>query len=194
MKKILLAVAVTMLVFGVAKTQSWKIDGAHSRVEFSVTHLLISEVTGRFKDFDVRFTQGEDDFSGSKIEATIKTASINTENEFRDKDLRSDNFFNAEKYPEIKFVSTAFEKTGENIYKIAGDLTIRDVTKSVTLDAKLLGTVTDPRGNQRAGFRATLTINRFDYGVKWNAKLDQGDLVVSKDVAITISTEFIRQK
>ena len=194
MKKILLTAALTMLAFGAAEAQIWKIDGAHSRVEFSVTHLLISEVNGRFNDFAVQFTQGEEDFSGSQIEATIKTASVNTENENRDKHLRSDAFFNADTFPEIKFKSNAFEKTGENTYTITGDLTIRDVTKSVKLDAKLLGTVTDTRGNMRAGFRASATVNRFDYGVSWDAKLDTGGLVVSKDVTITIFAEFVKQK
>jgi polyisoprenoid-binding protein YceI len=195
MKQIaLVALTATMLVAGVSSAQTWKIDRAHSRVEFSVTHLLISEVTGRFTDYDISFTQGKDDFSGSTIVATIKAASVNTDNEMRDKDLLSDNFFNAATYPVITFKSTSFEKTGDNTYDITGDLTIRDVTKPVTLSTKLLGTITDNRGNVRVGFRAACVINRFDYGVRWSAKLDKGGYVVSEDAHILISTEFVRQK
>lgn len=195
MKQIrILLLAATMLLAGIATAQTWKIDRAHSRVEFSVTHLMISEVTGRFADYEISFTQGKEDFSGSTIVATIKTASVNTENQMRDKDLLSDNFFNTATYPEMTFKSTSFVKTGDNTYDINGDLTIRDVTKPVTLSAKLLGTITDNRGGFRVGFRATATINRFDYGVRWSAKLDQGSFVVSENVNILISTEFVREK
>jgi polyisoprenoid-binding protein YceI len=137
--------------------------------------------------------QGKEDFSGSTVEATIKSASVSTDNDTRDKHLRSDDFFNAEKYPSVTFRSTSFEKTGTDTYTIKGDLTIRDVTKPVTLEAKLLGTVTDPRGT-RVGFRATTTINRFDFGVKWDRTLDSGGFVVSKDVEIKITSEMMKQK
>jgi polyisoprenoid-binding protein YceI len=172
----------------------WKADKSHSSVTFSVTHLVISEVTGRFNDFDVTLTQGKDDFSASAVEATIKTASVNTDNEFRDKDLRSGNFFTADSFPTISFKSSTFEKTGDGTFKITGMLTIRDVTKEVILDAKLIGTMTDPRGNAKMGFKATTTIDRFDYGVKWDRKLDSGGLVVSKNVDITLLMEFAKQK
>jgi polyisoprenoid-binding protein YceI len=177
-----------------AVAQDWKADPPHSRVMFTVTHMLVSEVNGRFTDFDLVLKQGKDDFSGSSVEATIKTASVSTDNEMRDKHLRSDDFFNAEKYPVITFKSTSFDKTGDNTYRIKGNLTIRDVTKEVTLEAKLLGTVVDQRGSTRVGFKVTTTINRFDYGVRWDRTLDQGGLVVSNDVAITITTELIKQK
>lgn len=179
---------------GSAQTAIWKQDNAHSRVNFSVVHMVISEVTGGFKEFDVTLTQGKDDFTGSTLEATIKTASINTENEMRDKHLRSDDFLNAEKYPVISFKSTAFEKTGENAYKITGNLTLRDVTKPVVLDAKLLGQVVDGRGNQRAGFKATTSINRFDYGVKWNKTIEAGGLIASDKVDLTFLMELQKQK
>ena len=179
---------------GSAQTAIWKQDNAHSRVNFSVVHMVISEVTGGFKEFDVTLTQGKDDFSGSTLEATLKTASINTDNEMRDKHLRSDDFLNAEKYPVISFKSTAFEKTGENAYKITGNLTLRDVTKPVVLDAKLLGQVVDGRGNQRAGFKATTSINRFDYGVKWNKTIEAGGLIASDKVDLTFLMELQKQK
>jgi polyisoprenoid-binding protein YceI len=191
MKKALLFV----LLFGltVASAQTWKSDLSHSRVEFTVTHLMISEVTGRFTQFDVTLQQGKEDFTDSKIETTIKTASVSTDNEGRDKHLRSDEFFNAEKFPELKFTSTSFEKTGKDSYRITGQLTMRDVTKEVVLEAKLLGSLSDPRGT-RAGFKATGTINRQDWGVKWNRTLDSGGVVVSDNVTITLLMEFIQQK
>jgi polyisoprenoid-binding protein YceI len=177
-----------------APSATWKQDRAHSQVQFSVTHLVVSEVTGAFKDFDVTLTQGKDDFSGSSLEATIKTASISTDNDARDKHLRSEDFFNAEKYPAISFKSTSFEKTGDNSYKISGNLTIRDVTKPIVLDAKYQGQITDPWGNQKAGFKATGSINRLDFGVKWNKALEAGGLVVSDKVDLTFLMELQKQK
>lgn len=194
MKTLVFVLSALVLSLGVAEAQTWKADLAHSRVGFSVTHMLIAEVDGRFTQFDVTLNQGKEDFSGSTIEAKIKTASVTTENETRDKHLRSDDFFNVEKYPEIQFKSTSFEKTGDRAYKITGDLTIRDVTKNVTLEAKYLGGVTDARGNTRIAFRATTTINRFDFGVKWDRKLDAGGLIVSENVDITLNLELTKQQ
>ncbi len=190
---------VTMLVFaGVitihAQGTKWKADRAHSQVKFSVSHMVVAEVTGRFKDFDVTLVQGADDFSGSTLEAVIKTGSVDTDNEMRDKHLRSDDFFNADKYPEITFKSTSFEKTGKDTYKVTGNLTIRDVTRQVVLDTKYNGSVTDPMGNTKAGFRATTTIDRFDYGVKWNRTIETGGLVAGKDIEITLLMELGKQK
>lgn len=172
----------------------WKVDPVHSQVKFSVTHMLISEVPGNFKDFDVTLTQpGKDDFSGSAVEATIKTASINTDNDKRDTHLRSNDFFNAEKFPLITFKSTSFEATGKNTYKITGLLTIRDSTKQVVLDAKLNGIV-DAWGGTHAGFKATTTIDRFDYGVRWDKTLDAGGLIVGRSVDITLLLELVKQQ
>ncbi len=179
---------------GVAPATTWKQDAAHSQVKFSVSHLVVGEVEGGFKDFDVTLKQGKDDFSGSALEATIKTSSINTENDMRDKHLRSDDFLNAEKYPLITFKSTSFEKIGENTYKITGDLTIRDVTKPVVLDAKYAGQITDPRGNRKAGLRATGSFNRFDFGVKWNKTIEAGGLVAGDTINITLLMELQEQK
>lgn len=194
MKTLVFVLSALVLSLGAAEAQTWKADLAHSRVGFSVTHMLIAEVDGRFTQFDVTLNQGKEDFSGSTIEAKIKTASVTTENETRDKHLRSDDFFNAEKYPEIQFKSTSFEKTGDKSYKITGDMTIRDVTKNITLEAKYLGGVTDARGNTRVGFRAATTINRFDFGVKWGKKLDTGGLIVSENVDITLNLELMKQQ
>jgi polyisoprenoid-binding protein YceI len=179
---------------GFAQTTTWTADKVHSRVMFTVTHMVVSEVTGRFTDFDATLEQAKDDFSDAKVSASIKTASINTDNQTRDNHLRSDDFFNAEKYPEIKFVSTAWEKAGPDTYRIKGDLTMRDVTKPVVLDAKFNGTITDGRGNTKAGFKASTVVNRMDYGVKWSRAIEAGGLIVSENVEILLLLELQKQK
>jgi polyisoprenoid-binding protein YceI len=195
MRTILALAAAAALGFTSTTPQTvWKVDQAHSRVDFSVAHLVIAEVTGRFTDFTVTLNQGKDDFTGSELSAVIKTASINTDNEGRDKHIRSDDFLNAEKYPEITFKSTSFEKTGDNTYRINGNLTIRDVTKPVVLEAIYKGTVTDPWGNVKSAFKATTTVDRFEYGVKWNKAIDTGGLVAGKDISITLNIELAKQK
>ncbi len=196
MQRTILAVLTLVLAISGAVAQTtWKLDNAHSAVKFSVTHMLIAEVPGNFREFDVTFTQkGAADFAGSSLSATIKTASINTDNEGRDKHLRSDDFFNADKFPAITFTSTSFEKTGTDTYVIKGDLTIRDVTKPVVLNARYTGTVKDPRGNTKIGFKATTAINRFDFGVKWNKAVEAGGLVVGETVDITLLMEFAQAK
>jgi polyisoprenoid-binding protein YceI len=138
--------------------------------------------------------QGKEDFTGSSVTAIIKTASVNTDNDKRDAHLRSDDFFNAAKFPEIRFVSTSFEKAGKDTYKITGDLTIRDVTKTVQLDTKYNGSIKDPWGNTRAGFKATTTINRTEYGAKWNKVLEAGGYLVGENVDITLLVELQEQK
>jgi polyisoprenoid-binding protein YceI len=192
------AVMFLILTFGLvavdAQATVWKQDPVHSQVKFGVTHLVISEVDGNFKDFDVTLSQLNPDFSGSTLEANIKTASISTDNDMRDKHLRSDDFLNAEKFPSITFKSTSFEKTGDNEFKISGNLTIRDVTKPVVLTAKFMGELTDARGVTKAGFKATGSISRFDYGVKWNKAVEAGGLVVSDKVDITLLMEMQKQK
>jgi len=187
------AVAVFVSV-GSAQTSSWKLDKAHSQVKFTVAHLVISEVTGFFRDFDVTMVADRDDFTDARIETIVKASSIETGNERRDNHLRGDDFFNAEKFPEIKFKGTKIEKTGEDAYKIIGDLTIREVTKSVTLDTKHKGIITDSRGGFRSVFKAITTIDRFDFGVKWDRLIEGGGLVAGKDVDITLSMEFTNEK
>jgi polyisoprenoid-binding protein YceI len=173
---------------------TWKADKAHSQVKFSVNHLVIAEVTGRFKEFDVTLRHSKDDLTDAEIEATIKTASIDTDNEGRDKHLRSDDFLNAEKFPEIRFKSTSVEKTGKDTYRITGTLTIRDVTKPVVLETRYNGQVKDSRGNEKAGFKATTTIDRFVFGVKWDRAIETGGLVAGKDVEITLLMELGKEK
>lgn len=170
--------------------QTWNLDRSHSGVKFTVSHMVITDVDGSFKEFEVKATpnaKGELE----KVEATIKVESIDTENKDRDNHLRSADFFDAENHPEIKFVSTKIEKKGKNGLKIHGDLTMRGVTKKVVLDGKFNGQVKDPWGNTKVGYTATTSVNRFDYGLQWNKAIETGALVVGKDVKITLNAQFV---
>lgn len=195
MKKLLLLLTLVLAsAMSLPAQTTWKIDVAHSKVLFTVSHMVISEVTGRFTDFDATLIQKGTDFSGGTLNATIKTATINTDNDGRDKHLRSADFFDAEKNPEINFVSKSFEKTGKDTYKITGDFTLRGVTKTVTLDTKFNGTMKDPWGNTKAGFKATTTINRMDFGAKWNKVLEAGGLLVGETIDVTLQIEMTQEK
>ncbi len=171
---------------------TWRLDRSHSRVEFTVTHMLISEVTGRFTDFDVAMTSNGGDLTGGSIETVIRTASINTDNDSRDADLRGESFFNTDSFPTATFRSTKIEKAAENKFTVSGTLTIRDSTKPVVMDVTFLGSVTDGRGRVKTGWKGVATIDRFDYGVLWDRTLDSGGLVVSKEVEITLRLEMVR--
>ena len=195
MKSFLAAIAALVTFSSATAAETlWVPDAAHTQVKFVVTYMVISEVSGTFKEFDFTLIQRDEDFQSASLEATVKTASVDTENEQRDNHLRSDDFFNAEQYPDMKFVSTAFEKTGDSMYTIMGNLTIRDVTKPVVFEAIHGGTVIDPRGNAKAGFKATGRINRQDFGVKWNKTLDTGGLVVSNEVQIILDVQLKKVK
>lgn len=191
MKRFFQLAAALLAVSSLALSQSgWKLDKNHSSIGFSVKHLVISTVSGNFKDFDITLTTAKDDFSDAAVQAVIKMASINTDNTARDNHLKSDDFFNAEKFPEIKFTSTSFEKVGEGKYKITGDLTIRDVTKKVVFDAVYNGSIKTPWGNTAMSWTAATIINRFDYNLKWNKALESGGLIAGQDVTITINLEM----
>jgi len=167
---------------------TWKLDRAHSSVKFTVAHLVISQVSGNFKNFDVTFTNTKDDFSDASLSADISAGSIFTENDKRDSHLKSADFLDVEKYPTIVFRSGSFTKTGDKTFKIAGDLTIRGVTKPVVLDAVYKGQV-NAWGKTVIAFTATTEINRFDFGVKWDAKTEAGGLIAGETVKIEISFE-----
>jgi len=169
----------------------WVVDKAHSNVRFSVSHLVVSDVDGSFKSFDGSMAASKPDFTDASIVFAADVNSINTDNENRDKHLKSDDFFNAEKFPQIKFVSKSFKSLGNNKYSLAGDLTIRDITKPVTFDVNYGGTVTSAAmGGTHAGFKAKTTINRFDYNLKWNAATETGGAVVGKEVEITLNIDM----
>lgn len=168
-------------------------DKTHSNVDFTVTHLVVSEVRGNFKEFDATLTSDKPDFSDMKLNATIKTASVFTDNERRDNHLRSNDFFNADSFPNITFKSTSVKKTGNDTYQIRGDLTIRDITKPVVLETRYRGSV-EAFGGTRAAFKATTTVDRFEFGTTWDKKIETGGLVAGKDVEITLRMEFAKQK
>lgn len=189
-----LIVVLALLSTTVFAQTKWNFDKSHSEVGFSVTHMLITETDGFFKDYDGSIVSSSDDFQNAQISFEAKTASIFTDNEKRDKHLRSADFFDAEKYPTIKFVGKSFTKVEGKNYKLVGDLTIKDVTKEVTLDVKYNGTINDPWGNTRAGFKISGEVDRFAYGLTWNAALEAGGLVVSKEVDLNIKIELIKSK
>lgn len=174
--------------FGATATK-WTLDKGHSNVKFSVTHMVVAETEGYFKIFDGSMEHTKDDFSDAKINFTVDVASINTDNERRDNHLKGDDFFNAEKYPQMKFESISFTPQGNNKYKLVGNLTIRDVTKQVTFDVTYGGMLKTTRGST-VGFKATSTINRFDYNLKWDRATETGGLVVGKDVEIIVKLEL----
>ena len=168
---------------------NWTVDKAHTSVKFTVSHLVISDVEGRFKAFDGTMESSKADFSDAKINFTVDVASVNTDNENRDNHLKSPDFFDAAKFPQMRFVSTSFVPLGDNKYTLVGNLTIRDVTKPVSFDVKFGGTAV-AMGGTHAGFKATTKINRFDYNLKWNNTTDAGGMVVGSDVEITLNVDF----
>ena len=194
MKKtlIIFALGLIMAISAMAQT-TWTLDNVHSKVKFSVTHLLISEVEGNFKTFNGTLLSSKPDFTDAIVNFSVDVNSVNTENEMRDKHLKSDDFFNAEKYPNMIFSSVSWKKVDGQNYLLEGDLTIRDVTKRVTFNVVYGGTSNDGYGNTKAGFKATTVVDRFNYNLKWN-KLTEAGAVVGKDVTITLNLEFMKQK
>ena len=188
MKKMKFLLLIFLLASGTTFAQStWVIDKPHSKISFNVIHMAITEVEGEFTDFDAKVTSTSDDFHNADVEFTAKVASIDTENDRRDNHLRSDDFFNAEKFPEIKFKGKLVKEG--NGYKLKGDFTMRDVTKPVTFDVTYGGTVDTGRG-VKAGFKVTGKVNRKDYNLKWDNRLAGGELVVSDDVDIVCKIEM----
>jgi len=177
-----------------AATESFVVDKVHSEATFKVRHMM-SKVTGKFDDFAGKVTMNREKPAESSVEFTIKTASINTGVADRDKHLRSADFFDAEKNPEITFKSQRVVSTAKkDLYNVTGDLTLRGVTKRVTLPVEFLGFMKDPWGNERAGFSTSITLNRKDYGINWNKALDNGGMLLADDVDISISLEAVKSK
>lgn len=168
----------------------WKIDGAHSEINFKVKHMVVSSVTGHFDTFDASIEADREDFSDAKISFEANVASINTKNEQRDGHLKSADFFDAEKFPKLSFVSTSVKKLSDHELQVAGNLTMRGVTKAVTLDVMYNGTVAGFSGARIAGFEIRTRLNRFDFGLQWNALTEAGGVVVSNEVRIEILAEF----
>lgn len=166
----------------------WKIDPAHSEVSFKVKHMMISTVTGHFSDFDASVEADDDTFANAKIDFSAKVASISTKNADRDTHLKSDDFFNAEQYPELTFKATSFDGS-----TLIGALTIRDVTKEVSLAVDFNGVAVDPYGQTKAGFELEGKINRKDFGLAWSAVTEAGSIVVADQVKLVVAVQFIKQ-
>lgn len=171
----------------------WNIDASHSEVQFKVKHLVISTVTGSFNSYDAKVETAEDgSFEDAEVYFEADIDSISTNDEGRDTHLKSDDFFNAEEYPKLTFKSTSVDKTGDNEYDVTGNLTIRDVTKEVTLKAVHGGTVEDPYGQTKAGFEVTGAINRKEFGLKWSAVTEAGNVVVGDEVKLILNVQFVK--
>lgn len=167
---------------------NWSIDSAHSEIAFKVKHMMISTVTGYFEDFQATAKTDGENFNDAIIEFSAKTESVNTKNKDRDTHLKSDDFFNSEKFPELKFVSKSFD--GE---QLVGELTIRDVTKEITLDVDFNGVAVDPYGQTKAGFEIKGEVNRKDFNLTWSAVTEAGSVVVSDKVKLVIDVQFTKQ-
>ena len=172
----------------------YNVDKGHSEASFQVRHLGISNVRGRFADFEGSVNIDRAKPEASSVEFTIKTASIDTGVADRDKHLRSPDFFDVEKFPTITFKSSKVVSKGGNVYDVTGTLTMHGVSKDVTLSVTHLGFVKDPWGNDKAGFELNTTLNRKDYGLTWNKALETGGLLVGEDVKISINLETAKKK
>lgn len=170
----------------------WALDASHSEIKFKVRHMMITNVTGSFNEINVTLEGDDSDLTSSKVEFIAKTASIDTGNEQRDGHLKSADFFESEKYPEMKFVSSHFEKKSGNDYILYGNLTIKDVTKEVVLEVEHGGINKDPWGNLKNGFSINAKINRRDFGLNYNAALETGGLLVSDEVKIMGEIQFAK--
>ncbi|PYF75543.1 YceI family protein [Pedobacter nutrimenti] len=173
-------------------TTKWVLDPTHSELQFKVKHLMITTVTGKLNDFSAELVSQADDFNDAQVSFEAKTSSIDTGNTDRDNHLKSGDFFDAEKYPVISFKSTALVKDGDD-YKLTGELTLKEVTKSVKLDVEFGGIATDPWGNVKAGFTLSGKIKRTDFGLNWNAALETGGVMVSEEVRIMAELQFVKQ-
>nr|WP_294947673.1 YceI family protein [uncultured Mucilaginibacter sp.] len=175
-----------------ATATKWVLDPMHSEVQFKVKHLVISTVTGSFKTFEGELTTESDDFEGADVSFSLDVNSIDTNQDHRDSHLKGADFFDAETYPKISFKSTSFTKDGDE-YKLTGDLTIKDVTKSVTLDVEHGGVAGDFYGNTKAGFEVTGKINRKDFGLVWDGVTEAGSVVLGSDIKLIINVQFAKQ-
>ena len=173
-------------------TGTYAIDPVHSRIGFAVRHAMVSKIRGGFDEFEGSGFFDADTPSNSRLQLTIKADSIDTRNADRDAHLRSNDFFDMENHPEITFNSTSVEGAGEGAFLVTGDLTVRGVTKPVTLDFEYTGDATDPFGNKRVGFEGKAEVNRKDWGINWNATLDAGGVMIGDKVTLDFDVSAIR--
>lgn len=171
-------------------TTKWVLDPTHSELQFKVKHLMITNVTGTLPAISGEVESDGDNFTAASVNFSADLSAISTNNDQRDTHLKSGDFFDVEKYPTISFTSKSFNAADE---KITGELTIRDTTKTVTLNVSFDGTAKDPWGNEKAGFSLNGKINRNDFGLSWNAALETGGVLVSEDVKIHAELQFVKQ-
>lgn len=172
---------------------TYNFDPTHSDVQFSVRHMVIAKVRGRFGAWSGKLELDSDNLESGKVEVKIDAASIDTGVSDRDHHLKSADFFDVEKFPELHFASTRVESAGKESYRVYGKLTIRDVTREVVLDVEHLGKAKDPWGNQRLAFSASTSIDRGDFGLKWNQALEAGGVLVSERVDIQLEAQAVQQ-
>lgn len=172
---------------------TYKIDASHSEISFKVKHLMITNVTGSFQQFDATMESSNDDFSDATIKFEAKVDSISTNNEQRDGHLKSDDFFSAEKFPTINFVSSSFTKKTGNEYSLKGDLTVKGITKPIELNVELGGEMKDPYGQHKVGFEINGKFNRNEFGLTWSATTEAGGIVVSDEVKLQLAVQMIKQ-
>ncbi|MGH9106852.1 MAG: YceI family protein [Acidimicrobiales bacterium] len=175
-----------------ALTGNYVLDVAHTRIGFSARHAMVTKVRGAFNEFEGKGYLDEEDPSKSHVELTVKAASIDTRNPDRDAHVRTNDFLAMDEYPEITFRSTAVEELGQDRYRVAGDLTVRGVTKAVTIDFEFTGATVDPWGKLRLGFEGGTTINRKDWGVNWNVALEAGGVLVSEKVNLELEVAAVK--
>ena len=166
---------------------TWNVDAAHSEIGFKVKHMMISTVSGHFEDFTATVESESGDFNNAAFRFSAKVGSISTKNTDRDAHLRSEDFFNADAYPQMSFVSKSF-----NGSQVTGDLSIKDVTKEVTLDMDFNGVAVDPYGQTKAGFEVSGSISRKDFGLTWNAVTEAGSIVVGDTIKLAVELQFIK--
>tara|TARA_R110000765_G_scaffold305552_1_gene399457 strand:+ start:590 stop:1120 length:531 start_codon:yes stop_codon:yes gene_type:complete len=174
-------------------TTKWTIDPTHSEIGFKVKHMMFTNVSGKFQEFEASAETEDGFFTNTNFEFTAKSNSISTGNADRDKHLVSGDFFDVENHPTISFKSKSYTKTSEGEYKLIGDLTLRGVTNSVTLDVEFHGTAKDPWGNEKAGFGINGKINRKDWGLNWNSTLEAGGVLVGEEIKLNIELQFVKQ-
>jgi polyisoprenoid-binding protein YceI len=176
-----------------APSGTYTVDATHSRLGFVARHAMVTKVRGAFEDFDASAVIDFEDPSKSNASVTFKIASINTGNAQRDEHLRTNDFFDAPSFPEGSFTSTAVRRVDDTTVEMDGELTLKGVTKPLTLTWELTGTQTDPFGNQRAGFEGRATLNRKDWGINWNAALETGGVLVSEKIVLELDVSAIKQ-
>ena len=171
----------------------WAIDPTHSEIGFKVKHMMFTNVSGKFNSFEATIQNEDNNFETSKINFSADTTSVDTNNADRDSHLKSADFFDVDNFPKLSFVSTDVKKINEGEYKTSGDLTIKDVTKSIVLDVEYSGLMTDPWGNTKIGLSLNGKINRKEFGLTWNSTLEAGGVLVGEEIKLVSEIQFIKQ-